>query len=428
MFCRRLLIITAATVLAPAPPVPVAAAAEMPVHTGSFLPDDCVTDGSVCYQDELQQALDAAADSGGEIVFAPMVYRIDDPAGLRVSSGMTLRMQGAVFQFSDRCSEDGRLFLGEEVADLTFEGGTIVGRNDVWPEGVNIRGICLNGECRHIRIRGMHMRDLSSNGVGVFGTDADHPATDVWVTDCVIDHCCNYYGDYKAPPPVRRGPEKDSLREDQGLVAMYHVHNFVVRGCLLEDSRSDGTHFYFCDHGHFTDNRVFRAQMGGYFLESCRHVLATGNVIRDNGSRGVTIERGSQFCTLNGNTIEGSGREGLWIPDSLRCVVTGNIFSLNGRKPNGDERHHLWNASITVNQARGDILKTPTAHYLIANNIIESDEHQIAAIRVDTREETSNIVIRGNLMTGGNRTIRVEGPDQQAVTVESNHGAETLRQ
>lgn len=226
---------------------------------------------------------------------------------------------------------------------------------------------------------------------------------------------------------ANRGPEKGSKREDQGLVAMYYVHDFTVRGCRLEGSRSDGTHFYFCQRGQFNDNLVYRAKMGGYFLESCRHVVAADNIIRDNGSRGVTIERGSQFCTLNGNTITGSGREGLWIPDSLRCVITGNIFSLNGRKSNGEERSQIWNANITINQATHDRLHTPTAHYVIADNIIETDSHQIAAIRVDTRGETLNIVIQGNLMIGDNRRILVEGPDQQAVTIRQNHNAKIER-
>ncbi|MBN2316881.1 MAG: hypothetical protein JXM79_23335 [Sedimentisphaerales bacterium] len=45
---------------------------------------------------------------------------------------------------------------------------------------------------------------------------------------------------------------------------MYYVHDFTVRGCRLEDSRSDGTHFYFCQPGQFNDHFVYRAKMGGY--------------------------------------------------------------------------------------------------------------------------------------------------------------------
>lgn len=390
-----------------------------------FLPNGYVTDGSVCYQAQIQKAIDSAALTGGEVIFEPMIYRIDDPVGLRVQSNLTLRMEGATFHLSNGCAADGQLFLGQDVSNLRFSGGTVVGRNDVWPEGINIRGIHFTGECKNIQIRDMHIRNLSSNGIGIFAEDAEHPATDIRILDTIIDNCCNKYGDYQAK--TNRGPEKGSAREDQGLIAMYHVHDFAVRGCRLENSRSDGTHFFFCRRGQFSDNLVYRAKMGGYFLESCHHVLAANNIIRDNGSRGVTIERGSQFCTLNGNTITGSGREGLWIPDSLRCVVTGNLFSLNGRKTNGEKRHTIWNANITINQARGDKLNTPTAFYLIANNLIETDQHQVAAIRVDTRTETQAIIIQGNLMTGNNRRILIEGPDQQAVTIGPNHGSQTER-
>jgi parallel beta-helix repeat protein len=396
------------------------AANNVTIHVTDFLPAGFVVDGSVSYQTQIQKAIDSADSTGGDIVFAPMIYLLSDPAGLSLRSNLTLRMEGATFFLAETCAADGQLFLGQDVTGLRFQGGTIAGRNEAWPDGVNIRGIHLIGECKDIRIRDMNIRDLSSNGIGVFAVDSGHAATDIRILDTIVDNCSNKYGDYQAS--ANRGPEKGSTREDQGLVAMYHVHDFSVRGCRLEDSRSDGTHFYFCQRGQFTDNFVYRAKMGGYFLESCQHVLAANNIIRDNGSRGVTIERGSQFCTLNGNTISGSGREGLWIPDSLRCVITSNLFSLNGRKSNGEARHTLWNANITINQARGDKLNTPTAHYLIANNIIETDPHQIAAIRVDTRTETQNIVIQGNLMVGDNRRILVEGPDQQAVTLHQNSG------
>ncbi|WP_013629340.1 right-handed parallel beta-helix repeat-containing protein [Rubinisphaera brasiliensis] len=395
------------------------------VHVVDFLPKGHVVDGSVCYQEQLQRAIDVLPDRGGELVFAPMVYQINDPRGLTIRSHCSLKMHGATFEFSKQCASDGQLFHGKNIQNLRMSGGSIKGHNDTWETGVNIRGIYLTGECRNIRIDDMEIRDLSSNGIGVFAKDERQPATDIWIRDTVIDNCCNFYGDYQAPPPARRGPEKGSTREDQGLVAFYHVHDFVVRGCRLENSRSDGTHFYFCQNGHISDNRIERAQMGGYFLESCQHVLASNNIFRNNGSRGVTIERGSRFCTLTGNTVQGSGREGLWIPDSLRCVVTGNVFSRNGRKSNGEERHMLWNANITINEARGDTLNTPTAHYLIANNIIETDASQIAAIRVDTRPDLSDIVIRGNLLIGENKKILVEGPRSTEVIVSENNNRES---
>ncbi len=58
-------------------------------------------------------------------------------------------------------------------------------------------------------------------------------------------------------------------------MAFYSVRNFVVSSCSLEDSRSDGTHFYQCQDGRFVNNRVLGAKMGGYFV---------GNVLLGAGS------------------------------------------------------------------------------------------------------------------------------------------------
>ena len=41
----------------------------------------------------------------------------------------------------------------------------------------------------------------------------------------------------------------------------------------------------------FVHNKVYGAKMGGYFVETCDDILASDNVIRDNGSRGVTKRR-----------------------------------------------------------------------------------------------------------------------------------------
>jgi len=384
------------------------------ISVADFLPDGYVTDGSVSYQTGLQKAIDAAARDGRTLVFPPMVYLLDE-SGLLLRSHLTIFMYGAVFRLDEHRNKDGQAFLGQDVVGVRILGGEIAGRNDVWSEGVNIRGIYLTGRSEDIRIRDMHIHDLSSNGIGVFG-DSKHPARDIWVTDVVIDHCCNRYGDYLSE---EAGPEKGSVREDQGLIAFFHVQDFVVRGCRLEKSRSDGTHFYKCRQGQFVHNKVYGSQMGGYFVETCEDVLASDNVIRDNGSRGVTIERGSRHCTLEGNVVANSGREGLWAPDCTGLVITGNVFDRNGRKPNGEQPHQVWNANITVNDALHDPTNSSTEDYLIANNILYTTDGQVAAIRIDARKATG-IVVKNNLLRGENRRILVEGDEDGNVVVHGN--------
>jgi len=384
------------------------------LSVADFLPKGYVTDGTISYQDKLQKAIDAAAQENGTLVFPPIVYRLDE-SGLRIHSNLTLWMYGAVFQIDGRCNTDGQAFLGHNVEKVRFLGGEIVGRNDVWPTGVNIRGIYLTGQLKNIRIQDMYIHDLSSNGIGIFG-EQEKLACEVWIKDTVVENCCNYYGDYLSQKP---GPEKGSERKDQGLIAFYFVQDFVVSACRFEKSRSDGTHFYKCRQGQFVHNKVYSSQMGGYFLETCMHVMASDNIVRENGSRGVTIERGSRNCTLTGNYVGNSGREGLWAPDCIGLIISANIFDRNGLKPNGNKPHQIWNANITVNEASHDPTKSPTEDYIISDNIFYTSNSQIAAIHVDS-DKAAGIVIKNNLLRGENQRILIDGDERGKVTLQDN--------
>lgn len=336
------------------------AAAAGAVRVGDFLPSSPVADGSVSYPAEVQRALDAAAAAGGGVVeFPPIVFQVDE-TGWRLSSGLELRMAGATFRLGAQCRRDGAVFGGRDVHNVTLTGGTVIGRNDVWLEGVNLRGVHITGGSSGIRIRDMRFRDLSSNGVGVFG-QADRCARDIWIENIVVENSARRYPDYLSGEKH----ERNSECEDQGDVALYYVEDFVVRGCRFERSRSDATHFYRCRNGHIADNRIFRAKMGGFFLETCENVIGRGNVMVENGSRGATIERGSVRCVFADNVVARSGREGLWAPDCVGLVVSGNIFDRNGRKPNVPERKQIWNANITISENERDPPNSPARDYLV---------------------------------------------------------------
>ena len=180
----------------------------------NYLPQDYKTDGTVSYQIEIQSALDDAAGTGTTVIFPAMDYLIDEN-GFQIGSHLTLSMYGAIFRVSGSAKVDGQVFLGEGITDVQFFGGEVVGRNDIWPDGVNIRGVNLKGPVQRIRIRDMYFHDLSSAGIGIYAT-ANSMASDIWVNDVIVDNCCNFYGDYLSE---RVGPEPGSEREDQGSVA-----------------------------------------------------------------------------------------------------------------------------------------------------------------------------------------------------------------
>ena len=137
-----------------------------------FLPQGFVRDGSVSYQQQVQRAIDAAAAAGQPLAFPAMTYAVDEH-GWQLPSGSKLHMEGAVFEVRSDAAADGAVFHGHDVAHVTLDGGAIVGHNESWPDGVNVRGVHLTGCSASVAIRGMQFRNLSSNGIGIFG-DQEH--------------------------------------------------------------------------------------------------------------------------------------------------------------------------------------------------------------------------------------------------------------
>lgn len=322
------------------------------------------------HQAWIQERLD---NSGlNRFLFAPGEYHLTSPSGLRIPDGVTLLMDGASFILSEELSEDGQAFLLESVSNIVMKGGAIIGARETWDPGTNIAGVRVVGKSSNIHIDNLFCKNLSSNAIGVFGGEGDHIISNVHLTHITGINCCNTYVDYLQP---NKGPVPGSEREDQGTVAFYHVDGWSVDTSHFEDSQSDGTHFYHCTNGQFTNNTVSGSAMGGYFLEGCENISASGNLICDNGSRGVTIERNSQYCTLSNNIIRHSGREGLWMPDVRSIIVSGNLFIENGRKDHGE-----MDCEIRLDDAAEYDMVTGGVR--IAGNIFQTSAHQTAVIYI----------------------------------------------
>ena len=324
------------------------------------------------HQARLQAALDAPLDTPRTYVLAPGEYRLSDPAGLRIPADSTLDMRGARLVFEENMAADGQALLLEGVSNMTLLGGEITGKRDAWDPGVNIAGVRVRGDAHDIAIAELRCVDLSSNAVGVFGAGDDAPIRGVTLRHVTAINCCNFYGDYLSD---HVGPAPGSVREDQGTVAFYYVDGWLVTGCRFEHSQSDGTHFYHAHNGRFVDCVVADSKMGGYFLEGCEQVVASGNLIQRNGSRGVTIERDSRYCTLENNLVALSGREGLWAPDVECVIVSGNIFRENGQKDDAAR-----DSEIRLDD--GEKYPTRTADIRIEGNIFQTSAHQLAAVYV----------------------------------------------
>ena len=327
-------------------------------------------EGSAGRQDALQTQLDGAAAGCRYFRFVPGEYLLSDASGIRIPTGATVDMTGARFILDKSLDEDGQAFTIHKARDIHLKRGEIIGNRAFWDPGVNIAGVRITGNSSNIRIEGLVCRDVSSNAVGVFGEGPEAEISAVVVSNVIASNCCNIYVDYLQ---ANKGPAPGSDRRDQGTVAFYYVNGWSVESCDFRASQSDGTHFFQCRNGRFVNNTVSGSTMGGYFLEGCERILASCNLIEDNGSRGVTIERDSRDCTFSDNIVCDSGREGLWMPDVSGIVITGNQFIENGRKDDGER-----DSEIRLDD--GAEYPTVTQGILIKNNIFRTRDHQTAAI------------------------------------------------
>ncbi len=340
------------------------------------------------HQAWIQDVLTSQGDTPTVFRFAPGTYHLRSAEGITLPDGATIYMEGATFLCAEALDKDGEAFLIKDVSNITIKGGEIVGRRDVWDPGVNIAGIRIVGDVENVHIESLTCRELSSNGIGVFGESNAKPIRNITLSYVTTINCCNVYADYLTD---HKGPAPGSQREDQGGVAFYHVDGWVVDGCRFTGSKSDGTHFYASHNGRFTNNEVSHSTMGGYFLEECTYVLAAGNIINDNGSRGVTIERNSLFCTLTNNIIRHSGREGLWAPEIRHLLVSNNVFQENGRKDDTDR-----DCEIRLDNSDAYVTETGDVH--IKDNIFYASGHQSAFILIDDGIE--EVHTDGNTYTG----------------------------
>lgn len=377
------------------------------IQVSGHLPQDFKRDGSVSYRVAFQQAIDAS-EPGDTVTFPPGRYLLDNAQGLRIPAGRTIDLTGVTIELAVDLSEDGQAFLVEDAAQVSFRNGTILGHRETWPEQVNIAGIRATGASHHLRVSGMSFIDLSSNGVGVFGTE-EAPIKNVWITDIFAENCCNIYYDYLAE---KRGPAKGSVREDQGSICFYFVEDFVVRGNYLDRSRSDGTHFMGCKNGQISDNQILNSTMGGFFLERCHNVLASGNIMRNNGSRGCTIERNSTSCILSDNIVERSGREGLWAPDVSEILVSNNIFRENGQKDDADK-----DSEIRINDM--EKFEVQPGNIRIEGNIFTTTDHCNGVIQVN-ENAGEGIVIQNNTFGGPVRHLLID--PSVTISVDGNTG------
>lgn len=342
---------------------------------------------------------------GGTVQLAPGNYRIDGPTGVELRSYCELDCHGAILSATDSFAASGQLLqtvANSSHTTVAIRGGHFRGQRSKWPTQQNVGGIILR-DTDNIRVEGCEITDFNSAGLAVVNThikDKSHPQPRrVTIAYNRIARCATEYVDIRDDLYGEVGKGADH----KAMLRLAGVRDFELLHNRLEDSYGDAKWVVGCEDGVIIGNTIENSRMGSYFIEGSIRVIGTANMIRNAGSRAVTIERGSHENTFCNNVIVNSYREGLWLMGCSECLIQGNRFENNG-----------WRNSAGLDSAikiewQEKFAKEQASFNLITHNVIKTQPHQDQAIWVASGEHSKGNAITDNLIIGAKVAVRDDG-------------------
>ena len=205
--------------------------------------------------------LAALLAAGGAVTIPPGDYRLDGAAPIPLLSRTAVSAHGARFIMPDTLGDKARivLFSGENLHDVTWQGGHFVGHvfdpsrpDNTWEPNTNTRAILVTttpgGSTQNLTFR-----DITSDGVagGVItvlgaaapGSDRDVAtfARNVTVEHCTLERSGKFMWDYGFLWQITVWPE-DYGEVERALAAKYFRHD-LVRGPVRMAAGDDRVRF-----------------------------------------------------------------------------------------------------------------------------------------------------------------------------------------
>ena len=193
-------------------------------------------------------------------------------------------------------------------------------------------------------------------------------------------------------------------KEEKGSVNVVYGKNITVTGCRVS-GEGDSTHIAKSENVVFSDNQILGSRMGALYIGFfCKNVTLSGNTVYGtNGSRTLSVERGTEDITIVGNTFTGGGR-GCWFNRPKNAVIMGNIFSGNTEKCTPDIQTGRF-CHVT-----GEFEKYPEIYFtsgendeeygsvIIKGNIFKAKKGASSAVSFNPGGK--NILLEGNIFNG----------------------------
>jgi NPCBM/NEW2 domain/Right handed beta helix region len=259
-------------------------------------------------------------------------------------------------------------------------------------------GILVTGAADHIRIAGNIVQDLGTtfegrnggdaHGIGVFGTDGDHPIEEVEVVDNELANL--------------------TLGSSEALVVNGNVKDFLIEGNKVHDTNNIGIDVIGFE-GTAPDPTVDQARDGIVRGNEVWNIDSYGNPAYGNSrsADGIYVDGGRDIL-IEGNTIH-DVNIGIELASEHAGRSTRNITA----------RNNLVYDATAIGIAIGgyDRLRGSTEDCVIVNNTVVNTDGVELLVQFDTRDN----VIANNVFVAGARHVFVENSFRETVGNTLDH-------
>lgn len=267
-----------------------------------------------------QAAIDALPSDGGTVYVPAGAYVIDPTRSVKLRSRMHLSLaDDAKLMAKANAAPRSYVLLGEQLQDVEISGGRIVGDRDshLGTEGEWGHGIRLSG-CVGATIRDIHVSRCWGDGISAGGNmlegPASRPGRDLLISNVVCTGnrrqgltlgsyrgarvLDSEFSDTGGTPPaagIDIEPDTDVARD------------IVIRHCLVRGNRGPGIQLYKRAAAvTIAECTIERNRGDGILGLAAADCVFSGNTIRDNGARGVTLRARSRNVRMVGNKFSGN--------------------------------------------------------------------------------------------------------------------------
>lgn len=284
-----------------------------------------------------QAAIDALPKDGGTVHVPAGAYLIDPMRSVKLRSRMHLAMaDNARLLARANAAPRAYILLAQQLEDVEISGGRIIGDRDShlgttgeWGHGIRVRG------CSDVTIRDIHISRCWGDGISAGGImlkgQPSRPGRDLLIANVI---CTGNRRQGLTIGSYRRVHVRGCEFSDTGGTAPAAgidiepdtdiARDIVIEDCLVRGNRGPGIQLYKRAAGVTIRKCTIERNRGdGILALTAIDCVLVGNLILNNGLKGISLRAGSRNVRITGNRFAGNlhgGRQQVRMADDSVAV------------------------------------------------------------------------------------------------------------